>query len=51
MTAWNVYRNGREIDCVFYNDDCDAEYVRKGLIEHDRYPCDIVVMQVPKRRK
>lgn len=48
MTAWNVYRprpynTDRWIDTVFYTKDCDAEYVRQSLINHDGYPFDIVV--------
>lgn len=41
--GWNVYNGGKLIDTVFYDADCDAEYVRRGLIEHDGYPADIVV--------
>jgi hypothetical protein len=43
MQAWDVIRNGRVIDTVFYDADCELWYVRKGLIEHDGYPCDIIV--------
>ena len=32
-----------EIDTVFYTEDCDAEYVRRSLVEHDGYPSNIVV--------
>jgi hypothetical protein len=43
MKAWDVIRNGRVIDTVFYDRDCELWYVRKGLIEHDGYPVDIIV--------
>jgi hypothetical protein len=43
MKAWDVIRNGRVIDTVFYDADCELWYVRKGLIEHDGYPVDIIV--------
>ena len=43
MKAWDVIRNGRVIDTVFYDADCELWYVRKGLIEHDGYPCDMIV--------
>ena len=51
MTAWRVYIEGtaetnfqdQEVDTVFYDDDCDAEYVRRGLIEHDGYDPSIKV--------
>ena len=43
MKAWDIIRNGRVIDTVFYDADCELWYVRKGLIEHDGYPCDIIV--------
>jgi hypothetical protein len=41
--AWNIYLNGRLIDTVFYNPDCDREYVRDGLINHDGYDSRIKV--------
>lgn len=43
MQAWDVIRNGKIIDTVFYDKDCTLWYVRKGLIEHDGYPVDIIV--------
>lgn len=43
MTAWNVYINNRKIDTVFYTPDCDAEYVRRSLIDHNGYDSRIVV--------
>ena len=43
MRAWDVVRKGKIIDTVFYCKDCDAEYIRRGLIEHDGYPVDILV--------
>lgn len=41
--AWEVQRGIHLIDTVFFTPDCDAEYVRKSLIEHDGYPTDIRV--------
>ena len=41
--GWNVYLNGRLIDTVFYDDTCDAEYVRTSLINHDGYDSQIIV--------
>lgn len=46
--AWDVIRKGRIVDTVFYDKDCDPEYVRRGLIEHDGYPPDIRV-EKPRR--
>lgn len=43
MNAWNVYRNGKLIDTVFFMLDCDAQYVLKSLIDHDGYPSDITI--------
>lgn len=37
MQAWNVYLLGKWIDTVFYDTDCTADYVRRGLIDHDGY--------------
>ena len=41
--AWLVLRGGRLIDTVYFTPDCDAEYVRRALVEHDGYPADITV--------
>jgi hypothetical protein len=40
MAAWDVYLendHGEDkcIDTVFYDDNCDAEYVYRGLVNHD----------------
>jgi len=35
--AWNVYLHGRLIDTVFFSPACDADYVRRSLIDHDGY--------------
>jgi hypothetical protein len=43
MMAWDVIRNGKVIDTVFYDKTCDLHYVRKTLIDHDGYPTDITV--------
>jgi len=43
MTGWDVILKGKVIDTVFYDNDCDAEYVRRGLIEHDGYDPGIKV--------
>ena len=43
--AWDVYLNGREIDTVWYDPDCDAEYVKRTLVDHDGYHPGIVVMR------
>lgn len=42
MQEWNVYledEHGDErlIDTVFYDSDCDADYVKRGLVDHDGY--------------
>ena len=37
MKAWDVILNGEVIDTVFYDNNCDADYVRDGLINHDGY--------------
>lgn len=50
MIFWNVYHNGFCIDSVPYEKGCDAEYVRKSLIEHDGYPDNIRVRKEGKKR-
>ena len=43
MIAWLVYLGNRWLTTVYYADDCDAEWVRRGLINHDGYPPAITV--------
>ena len=52
QNAWDVFKPASNefghwvlIDTVFYDADCDAEYVRTGLIDHDGYDPRIVVRQ------
>jgi hypothetical protein len=40
---WNVYLNGRVIDSVFFDKDCDEWYVKRALINHDGYNPSIQV--------
>ena len=52
MVQWNVYTvRGQLIDQVFFNKDCDAQYVRDSLIGHDMYPSNIIVAKAKQRRK
>jgi len=37
MTGWDVVLNGEIIDTVFFDDDCDAWYVKNSLVNHDGY--------------
>lgn len=49
MTAWKVYRHGRLLSVVYYDDDCTADYVRRSLIAHDNYPSNIHVSPARSR--
>lgn len=48
-TGWRHDRNGKIVrrfsDTVFFDDNCDADYVRRSLIDHDGYPDDIVIQR------
>jgi len=48
QTKWNVYLNGKLIDSVFYNTNCDADYVKNSLINHDGYDTRISVRKCNK---
>ena len=41
--AWNVYLAGKLINTVFYNADCDKDYVLDGLINHDGLSPNITI--------
>lgn len=43
MRAWVVMYGPHELNIVYYTPDCDAEYVRRSLINHDGYPNGIKV--------
>jgi hypothetical protein len=45
QTAWNIYRNGRKIDTVYYINSMTAQEVKKSLENHDGYPPDITVQK------
>ena len=41
--AWDVYLGGKLIDTVFYDPDCEKDYVLDGLINHDGYDPEITI--------
>ena len=45
MICWRVYLGTKWIDTVYYTPDCDAEYVRDTLINHDGYNPSIQVVR------
>lgn len=49
MNAWGILSKEEGVqysDIVWYSANCDAEYVRKTLIEHDGYPENIVIVKI-----
>lgn len=48
---WDVFVGNKCVDSVPYDSDCDAEYVRTTLVEHDRYPPQIKVRRVERTKK
>lgn len=48
QNAWHVYLNGELIDIVFYDHDCDHDYVKNGLINHDGYDPRITIIKKVK---
>lgn len=45
MKEWAVFLNKKKIDSVFFDKDCDKEYVKNALIEHDGYDPEIVILE------
>lgn len=45
MKGWDVFICGVHLDTVFFSEDCDAEYVRRSLIDHDNYAEEIEVVE------
>lgn len=41
--SWDVILKGKVIDTVWFTKDCDADYVRSSLINHDGYDYRITV--------
>ena len=46
--AWTVTLNGKHIDTVFFDADCDADYVYRALVNHDGYNPGIKVRNEKK---
>ena len=44
MQAWNVYRNGKLVDTVFFQKGLDKDYVWDSLVNHDNY-CDTITVR------
>lgn len=45
--AFDVYKDGKKIDTVYYKGNETADDIKKSLVDHDGYDGDIVV----KKRK
>lgn len=45
IKAWNIYLRGKWIDTVFYDEDCDYDYVLRSLINHDGYSPSILIIE------
>ena len=45
MKRWKVYLNDQWIDTVFFNRDCDKDYVYRALVNHDGYDPRIVIFE------
>jgi len=41
--GWEVMLGGKVITTVFYDLSCDADYVKRSLIDHDGYNSGITV--------
>lgn len=37
MKEWNIYLGNDLIDTVFFSDNCDHDYIKDSLINHDGY--------------
>lgn len=46
MMAWEVYEDNAYYDTVYFDINCDKEYVREQLIEHDGYPDNITLVLI-----
>jgi len=51
MKAWNIWRRGKLIDTIFYDDDIPGEQVKDDLINHDGYDSDITVEEDTEKGK
>lgn len=41
---WDVYLDGNLVDTVWFDEDCEDDYVYRALVEHDGYDSNIVVL-------
>lgn len=49
MNAWEAYKVVKgewiEVDTVFFDDNCDAQYVYDSLVNHDGMDIDFVMLE------
>ena len=45
-TEWQVFRNGKWMDTVYFQPGMTSDDVRQSLVEHDSYPADICLLSV-----
>lgn len=43
MNAWNIYLNNRIFDVGFFTGNCDSQYIKWSLVNHDGYDSRIIV--------
>lgn len=46
---YDVYQNGEKIDSVWHGINDDVEDIRRGLIDHDGYPNNIIVKRTKRK--
>jgi hypothetical protein len=50
QARWHVFLNGELLDTVYFDQDMDADQVKRALVNHDGFSDRIVVQQPPARR-
>jgi hypothetical protein len=48
MIAWSIYLGSNWLDCVYFNDDCDRDYVYRSLVDHDGFSPEIDLIPLRK---
>lgn len=43
MIKWFIYLGSKKLTEVYFNLDCNKEYVKESLINHDGYPSNITL--------
>lgn len=46
QAEWEIHLNGKHLDTVFFDNNCDRHYVYDSLVNHDNFSPNIKIYKV-----